>query len=983
MKRCSVLISVEILLCLYCSLIVDDVQALSPHSAVTITNNGYKNILIAIHPKMKEDSSLLNSIKEMMVESSKYLYAATEKRAYLSDVTILIPNSWTNNFSWIPAKSELYSNADIVVESANKSSTVSQSGSYTQTYGGCGIPGVRIHLFTDIFDVHNGDTYGPARSHIFVHEWAHYRWGVFDESAVEGEQMFYFSPTTRQSEAVRCNLHLTGKVSSVTLSSQMWKFGFLRDEVYNYVHREYNGSELPCLAQNASLEHCVFHPDTNSLQNENVSASIMNQIITPSITHFCNAIKSDVGKVHNYEAPSQHNRICGGKSTWTVISESAGMDSLLPSEWLRLEEVVTLLEPFAVKTDILQSDTQSLSTIIPSLANDKLMKTRQAITTFIEDVIVDGTELGIISFSGKSDLIVPITKISSNAERLMVVSKLPTKCAGETNIGNSLLTSIEVLEAHTSQSHDTFIVVITDGSDTSGSNMDDITEKLKEAGAVVSIISFSNDENKDLESITKNTGGRYFYSSFKSVTALEALVDIYTLLTAELIKTPVLILSQGKFLDSSDSLQGSFFINSNLGNNTRITLTYTTDKPPDIVIFSPTGRRYCSIYPEYYEDVSLRRVKFTIPALAEAGQWKYKVTNENGSRTSVYLVVTSALKDPGSETFKLSGSIIIENTTESILSVVVAEIKEGNQPVKKLKVRAIVSRPMADPVELELLDNGVGADIIKDDGIYSRFFTSFTISGRYSAIVEMADSRGDIIITESLNGQPQIARSYAGSVHIEHAKLPSEQLSSLVLVDNFPPMRITDLRVLHTHQTNGIIVLAWTAPGDDGDHDRASFYKIVLSHDAETLIDVVELPVIDESFVVKGTLNSPQPFGMTEKVTLEMKSYLKQNASFVFAVFAVDESGNKGKMSNLVTVGFGYVPDIVTQEYLNYFLSDETHYVKVAPDEQKVAIASVVGLAAGLLLVTIVVTLVVHYVTVKKAGLQESKFFSKAKNLPV
>ncbi|KAH9500692.1 hypothetical protein Btru_076270 [Bulinus truncatus] len=45
------------------------------------------------------------------------------------------------------------------------------------------------------------------------------------------------------------------------------------------------------------------------------------------------------------------------------------MDSLLPSEWLRLEKVVTLLEPFAVQTDILQSDTQSLSTIIPSLVN--------------------------------------------------------------------------------------------------------------------------------------------------------------------------------------------------------------------------------------------------------------------------------------------------------------------------------------------------------------------------------------------------------------------------------------------------------------------------------------------------------------------------------------------------------------------------------------------------------------------------------------
>ena len=43
------------------------------------------------------------------------------------------------------------------------------------------------------------------------------------------------------------------------------------------------------------------------------------------------------------------------------------MDSLLTSEWQRLEEVISLLEPFASQTDILQTDTQSLSSILPSL----------------------------------------------------------------------------------------------------------------------------------------------------------------------------------------------------------------------------------------------------------------------------------------------------------------------------------------------------------------------------------------------------------------------------------------------------------------------------------------------------------------------------------------------------------------------------------------------------------------------------------------
>ena len=44
-----------------------------------------------------------------------------------------------------------------------------------------------------------------------------------------------------------------------------------------------------------------------------------------------------------------------------------GIDSLLASEWTRLEEIASRLEPFTVLTDVLQTDVQSLSSILPSL----------------------------------------------------------------------------------------------------------------------------------------------------------------------------------------------------------------------------------------------------------------------------------------------------------------------------------------------------------------------------------------------------------------------------------------------------------------------------------------------------------------------------------------------------------------------------------------------------------------------------------------
>lgn len=49
------------------------------------------------------------------------------------------------------------------------------------------------------------------------------------------------------------------------------------------------------------------------------------------------------------------------------VFDSLKVDTLLASEWARLDELVFLLEPFTTQTDLLQSDSLSLSNIIPSL----------------------------------------------------------------------------------------------------------------------------------------------------------------------------------------------------------------------------------------------------------------------------------------------------------------------------------------------------------------------------------------------------------------------------------------------------------------------------------------------------------------------------------------------------------------------------------------------------------------------------------------
>lgn len=66
------------------------------------------------------------------------------------------------------------------------------------------------------------------------------------------------------------------------------------------------------------------------------------------------------------------------------------------------------------------------------------------------------------------------------------------------------------------------------------------------------------------------------------------------------------------------------------------------------------------------------------------------------------------------------------DTTTDVKLAVVAEVVQGSRPVVGAKVVAMVERPMDSsgdpqpPIELQLLDNGGGADKIKNDGSYAR-----------------------------------------------------------------------------------------------------------------------------------------------------------------------------------------------------------------------------------------------------------------------
>ncbi|XP_059142678.1 calcium-activated chloride channel regulator 1-like [Physella acuta] len=454
-------------------------------SAVRIDNNGYKNILVAVHPDVPEDHSLVDAIQRMIMDASSFLHQATERRAYFSDVTILVPGHWTND-SWGRASAELYTNADVVVEKSDGNTSFDDvlptSGAYTKAFGGCGVAGDRIVLFTDIFGPAAQDVYGEL-GRLFVHEWAHFRYGVFDEFAQRGEQQFYFSPASGRQEAVKCNRHLAGQV----------------------IRRISNESDVNCSSVNPQSgmydDGCFFQPVTSDGVNANVTSSIMDTIKIPSVVHFCNDNTTDTNRIHNYEAPSRHNRLCGGKSSWSVISENQDFrhGKNPPRDVADTRPTFRVVRLGTGRQLLLAIDTSS-----SMKKGNKLTRSRQAISTFIGG-LDPGVLLGVISFASSAEVLVPLTRITDDATRETMVKILPSSTQGQTNISSALSTALEVLTRNGSSASGTFLVLITDGKDTSLARLGHVMPAVRDAGVVTSLISFSSSQVPELELLAEST----------------------------------------------------------------------------------------------------------------------------------------------------------------------------------------------------------------------------------------------------------------------------------------------------------------------------------------------------------------------------------------------------------------------------------------------------------------------------------------------
>nr|XP_037271368.1 calcium-activated chloride channel regulator 2-like isoform X2 [Rhipicephalus microplus] len=258
---------------------------------IDTSDGGYTNLLVTIDESVSYDGSIIGNIQALFRSSSAFLHRATSGRVYFKHVIIDIPDTWTEDMKARSVSRTAFGRGDVRVRNCSR---VCENRPFTKQVKLCGHRGEFIQLSSQFLDEWSPPTMAKSESsaHVFVHEWAHYRYGVFDE---------YGSRDDDEHPLTYCH------GDKVKLNSCSERIQFMVNT---------------SMSQTCGMrKNCQFTKDCLieffSPMNYTVESSIMFMPYVSNISYFCDDIKRN--RLHNSFAPNKQNKFCDGMSTWQVI----------------------------------------------------------------------------------------------------------------------------------------------------------------------------------------------------------------------------------------------------------------------------------------------------------------------------------------------------------------------------------------------------------------------------------------------------------------------------------------------------------------------------------------------------------------------------------------------------------------------------------------------------------------------------------------
>ncbi|XP_044883918.1 calcium-activated chloride channel regulator 2-like [Mauremys mutica] len=845
-------------------------------AAVLLQGNGYDGLLVAINPQVPEDQKLLANIKEMITEASFYLFNATQRRVYFQNIKILIPATWKAN-SYGKPKHESYEKAEVIV-----AAPYWKHGDepYTLQYGECGNMGKYIH-FTPNFLVNDYliDVYG-SRGRVFVHEWAHLRWGVFDE--YNNEKPFYITGQN-QVKVTRCASDLTGI----------------------YICEKKSCTEGNCVINQLTglfKEGCAFIPE----RTQTAKSSIMYMQSLSSVVEFCNEGN------HNREAPNLQNRMCDYRSTWDVIISSMDFNNTLPRTNTSLPPPPTF--------SLLQKRDRVICLVLDVShsmnGDDRINRLRQAAELYLLQVVEDNSYVGIVTFNNEGEIRSQLRQIVNKDVRKQLASYLPTAApSGGTNICVGLQLGFEVIKKQDGNIYGSEIILLTAGED---GGIIECFSNVINSGSIIHTIALGPSAAKEVEKLAHETGGLAFFASDRLDS--NDLIDGFSAISSgngDTFSHSIQIESAGERTESYKQFSRTVTIDSTVGKDTFFVVTWQTAEPPRITLLDPNGKNYTN--KDFEVNTVLQVARLQIPGIAEVGEWTYALTNTHPSPQALTMTVTSRAANSTIPAINVKAHVSSDRNEYPRSMVVYAQVSQGLSPILGANVTAVIKPETGDPLILELLDNGAGSDVVKNDGVYSRYIYSFSENGRYNLKVRVQQAN------KTVRAHPTVLWSHSMYIpgYIENGKIQMNPPRPSVIsnediqtrvggfsrtasggsfimsavptrphTDVFPPCKIIDL---HARTANDVIILSWTASGDDLDQGQAASYEIRTSESPLELRDN-----FDKTMLVNTSDLTPQHAGYKEIFVFKPEAFATENVTIIYvAVRVIDKASLHSDVSNI------------------------------------------------------------------------------------
>lgn len=829
---------------------------------IVVTNGGYSNVVVAIGDDLHENSCAIYvaNIKALISSASPVLYSATEERLFFSSITILIPDNWTScgSLEIDPNVDQLtFEDSHIRVHTPHP---FFGNNPWTQQPRGCGDPGEYIYFSSDFLS-EESPTWGSQGS-VFVHEWAKFRWGVFEEYGHVGDSIF---------------------PSAYHTTATDWQPNYCTDGAVNVQYRS-------CDLDTPEAD-CTFTP--NIEQRENITSSLLATPFIATVRTFCDDAN------HVPTAPTKHNLLCNKRSTWDVISKHPDISTTASGDFqgnISYSIQHSTTDPSSDRFVFLLDVTEKMG---PKGLFHRWEYLRDAVRQFIMTKAADGSQVAVISFGSS---VAPHDLVTLNATNRKELSDLVKENPGPDAYKNL---SLAIRIAANVLGESGKIILITENLE---NHVEDRMALVESAnGLPVQPILYPADPGVSTD----------LYWPVAEMNDLEPQVVNNTLVDTSQSVECLIQLTQ--FIQMA--CQSAYVeVTSGRSNQTSNVITlvvvdasmYESEFFIEILADGSTINEYFVEGPSATkQDLALNSTRSIIFRGKFLQNGIYSVifitpVPFQGIYASIYAVATSVDNQP-IFSIDVSASAPLSNLTFTRdpprAPIIYAMLSDGTHPILFAELIATIRVQGLEDVysfDLKLWDNGIEGDVTGNDGTYSSYLIGVEREGILTISVSASDNNGtamkvaaaspasvsaapidpdlDLACCGSSLRIPGDLLTSAGTFNFSSSEgIHGQSTGTFPDANAYPPGRVTDLKGV---RVDAELTLTFTATGEDFNVGQASSYNVK--------------DVLDPAFIL------PVNISVDAGTTISTIVSVDCDTNYAFVVEAVDSTQHAGELSNEV-----------------------------------------------------------------------------------